>query len=568
MKFSIYYCLLTILLSVQAFGVGTFTYDEATNTIEVTDGTSGAPATFNDMYTADQAGTATDLLVAEAGTSAPGNSLTYVIRPTHDKAIIIKCIVAAKTAEADFIFITGTDAWGAAQTESLDVTAGNGTYTTTKRFATATDFDCSDNAAGGGAQWADGTIQVTQDIWGVVWEFTADINYQIDCIVSFGDSLTATYFQSKNELVYFSVEDAFTVKSAATLEIGDLYEDWGITGSAWSYNVDTFLIQHDMIESGESTANLNIYASMLLGQSSSSYYLRALDGTVDFRNNIFGNSNRNTVYWMQTPTEIRRCFFSNLFSFRPEISPDVFDKVHLHRSNAGGIRATSTTVITNTEITSANPDYRTNALNITTIDPVTGVQFPRNATAPTWIKEKYTCNIHVTDKEGNDLQSVDVIIKDSDGNIVSYVDSTANLAELVSIGETAVDVTDGTQFSVGDVILVDSEFMSVDNISTNTLTLTRGFYTFYADVAHANGSDIYIAGSTPTDANGDMAENIIAYKRWIGASETLKDYSPHEFTFTKAGFEPYICKNATVSMPIVWEVKVGGARGAWEVKYR
>ena len=57
---------LILVFGSTTFGVGTFAYTESTNTIEVTDGTSGAPATFNDMYTADQAGTGTVLLAATA----------------------------------------------------------------------------------------------------------------------------------------------------------------------------------------------------------------------------------------------------------------------------------------------------------------------------------------------------------------------------------------------------------------------------------------------------------------------------------------------------------------------
>ena len=100
-------CLLLLFLCAPAFGVGTFAYTETTNKIVVTDGTSGAPATFNDMYTADQAGTGTILNVAENGAAAV--TLDYPIRPTHSKALQVKCIVAAKTAEADFIYIDGFD---------------------------------------------------------------------------------------------------------------------------------------------------------------------------------------------------------------------------------------------------------------------------------------------------------------------------------------------------------------------------------------------------------------------------------------------------------------------------
>ena len=122
----------------------TFTYDEATNKVVQTEGTAGTPATFADFVTADRAGTGTDLLVA----ASPGAAvnLTYAVRPVEDLAILVKCIVANKSAEADFIFITGKDWRGAAQTESIDVTAGDGSYTSTKYWSEITTLDCSDGA--------------------------------------------------------------------------------------------------------------------------------------------------------------------------------------------------------------------------------------------------------------------------------------------------------------------------------------------------------------------------------------------------------------------------------------
>ena len=84
-----------------------FTYTESTNTVVVTDGTSGTPATFADFVTADRAGTAV-LLVATAGLS-PTLPLDYQIRPVENIALLITFNVASKTTETDYIYITGTD---------------------------------------------------------------------------------------------------------------------------------------------------------------------------------------------------------------------------------------------------------------------------------------------------------------------------------------------------------------------------------------------------------------------------------------------------------------------------
>ncbi len=52
--------------------------------------------------------------------------------------------------------------------------------------------------------------------------------------------------------------------------------------------------------------------------------------------------------------------------------------------------------------------------------------------------------------------------------------NTGTTAEALDDSETGVDVTDGTAFSPGQLIRVESEWMTVDSISTNTLTVTRG----------------------------------------------------------------------------------------------
>ena len=53
--------------------------------------------------------------------------------------------------------------------------------------------------------------------------------------------------------------------------------------------------------------------------------------------------------------------------------------------------------------------------------------------------------------------------------------ATSLLAEALDNSETGVDVDDGTEFAVDQVILAGSEQMQITAISSNTLTVTRGF---------------------------------------------------------------------------------------------
>ena len=48
------------------------------------------------------------------------------------------------------------------------------------------------------------------------------------------------------------------------------------------------------------------------------------------------------------------------------------------------------------------------------------------------------------------------------------------VTEDVGIAETDINVDDGDWFKVGDMIMINSEVMSVESISTNTLTVKRG----------------------------------------------------------------------------------------------
>ena len=75
--------------------------------------------------------------------------------------------------------------------------------------------------------------------------------------------------------------------------------------------------------------------------------------------------------------------------------------------------------------------------------------------------------------------------------VESYSDSTANTNEAIDIIETAIDVTDGSVFGYGDIIKVDDEKMLVTNISSNTLTVKRGFLGT-TTATHNTGVDVYI----------------------------------------------------------------------------
>jgi len=545
-----------LCLAGPVFGVGTWSYTETTNIVQVTQGTEIAPCTFADFVTADRAGTGTILL--SAGTPAADLALTYAVRPVEDLAVLVKCVVANKTAEADFIFITGTDWRGAAQTESIDVTAGNGSYTTTLYWASITTLDCSDNAAGGGNVWADGDLSVTQDIWAVIWDL-GNGQYQVDAIFNIGNNTTTTYFQSKNEDVYLT--KPFYFKSAATLTLGEEVYGWSENGSHWRVAPGATWAAPT---AASTTATINVYGSIL--EVTETYQLNWNGGVIVSKNSIWSGS--WTTGWLGpcyfgasvSSLSISDVYFVNFMRVGFYKNPDVFNRVQIHTNWKGLFSSGVSPTISNLLVTNSSGS-KVNAAGggiVTLVDPewVMVQADITNDTATNGTKEAWSCNIHVADKDGNNLPGVSIVIKDTSDNIVTYGDSGANCSEFVDLTESGIDVTDGTKFTANDIIRINSEFMLVNSIAGNTLTVTRGYYTNYEEQHHMFGNDIYICQAMTTDVNGDINEIQLQRHQWYGTSETETDYSPHTFTISKAGYKTLVLDNVTVDALVAWHLEL------------
>lgn len=402
---------------------GTWGYTESTNTVEVTGGTSGTPATFADFVTADRAGTDTSLL--SAGSPANDLALTYAVRPVEDLAIKVKCVVANKTAEADYIFITGTDWRGDAQTEAIDVTAGDGSYETTKYWASITTLDCSDNAAGGGTVWADGDLTVTQDVWGVIWDYGND-QYQISGNLDIGNGSTATYLATEGESITFAPGFHPVTKSNAEFRLGDLVGDWGVKGSYLSLdrNAGTDV---NLTASG---STMKVYASMITDKTNDGgWYF--WNGVVDFRNTILNSlasGKWRTYAFLSASSSLKKAFFTGFLRLMPLIN--TIENVHGHNT-ADGFYSYDPVTITEPLVTSFTSDITAYDDPVTVVNPETSISTPQILHADGSILEKFTINIHVVDKDGVALQSVTVLLEDdADVDIFSVAtDASGDIAE-------------------------------------------------------------------------------------------------------------------------------------------
>ncbi len=424
---------------------GTFTCSEdedfgslGDNQVIVINGTSGTPADFASFVIADRAGEAV-LLAATAGLSNPDNTLSYPIRPVEKLALLISCIVAGKTAEADYIFITGTDFTGNAQTEFLDVTAGNGTYVTTKYFASISGLDCSDNAAGGGVVWGDGTIRVTQPQWGVIWDYGNSAQYEISAHMNFGNASTSTYFQSIKEMIYFTDGVNYKITSLATLEIGNLQGDWGISGSMWSQKAPG---DYDIIESGQ-TGTFLLYASIHhwrenAGPARPSWR----GGTIDVRNSIFSSEKLGgCIHRFYVAVNFQRVYANFMQGLNIYVTPTSIDGLHVHYTTNGiGSGIINATILNGLSTSYSISDWTqwSTARILSVKNPISSILAPYVFIGTGVIKEQYTINIHIVDKDGVNLSGVTVICDDqfSAEQFSEVTDVNGDIAEQILIYKT------------------------------------------------------------------------------------------------------------------------------------
>ena len=126
------------------------------------------------------------------------------------------------------------------------------------------------------------------------------------------------------------------------------------------------------------------------------------------------------------------------------------------------------------------------------------------------------------------------------GNLLkTKTDSTANLAEGVNNSETAIDVTDGSQFTAQQFIQVNKEFMRVTGVSSNTLTVVREESSIrnlatdgsqHTGDSHTNDDEVYHANpfvpyAFPDDLGGTGPTLVAGYlTSWLDAVENGGGY--------------------------------------------
>ncbi len=254
-----------------------FAYNQATGILTCCNGTSEAPMDLTDLTVFELSTPATLL---DDATPAANLELTYQVRAAEQRALTLSIVLAGCTLENDeTVVLTGTNSEGGAQTETVAIDSGNGTYTTAKtwRSLALNGIDC--------VGFNDGTITITQPRQGVLAKYHDFRFYEIMVPVRFGDGSTSSYFVSAEEAVYFN--GAVQINANATVRLGtpsanDRPSDissWHVpTGASGTY----FLNGGTLLGYG---ANIFIANTLAAG-----VYLNFYSGTVElYRSNIDGD---------------------------------------------------------------------------------------------------------------------------------------------------------------------------------------------------------------------------------------------------------------------------------------
>jgi len=281
--------------------------------------------------------------------------------------------------------------------------------------------------AGAGSVAVDGGG--TEDPSFFVTEHIANAVYQILKNIQFGDGTNALIFCSKKEMVYFDDNQTFVLQSNVTLQLGEKVDDWGKNGSYWRFNFGSSS-SYNVIPTGRSNVNLLIYGSTLFSAGNKGF--RTYASTREFLNSIITTSASTFQFYCLNANNsviMRRCYIAGGFSLRFYDSPVAIEDVHIHDTTYGLEFGGASGSYRNLRITSSDTQIRqfggTGVIGniINPVGNITAVEINEDASA---INEQRTCDIHVVDKDGNNLEDVTVTCEDEDNNEVFSVQTDVN----------------------------------------------------------------------------------------------------------------------------------------------
>jgi len=240
---------------------------------------TGSVSSMSTAYTSDLAGSY-EILPA----STPAASLTPIQMSVYEMKVstTVDVVLSGCTLGAgDTVVLTGLDDEGGAISETIDVSGGDGTYTSTVLFSDITDVACTG--------FSDGTITVNQNRWGVIQNTL--YSYQLVTHLHFGDgststtvSLTGDDYCFANYAGWFAITVTLTLGTTKTVN----GEPWGIRGVSfkeyWAPSVYNYIQAERVFGVSTVVFNACVFKPNLLTTQHSAYNFRyGSSSTVTFR---------------------------------------------------------------------------------------------------------------------------------------------------------------------------------------------------------------------------------------------------------------------------------------------
>lgn len=312
----------------------------------------------------------------------------------------------------------------------------------------------------------------------VTGQYYANANLEV------GDGSNSTYFKTTGEQIMQA--GWVSVKANAQLNIG---EDSGNAdesglGSAWQWNGDGD--NNDLVQAG---GTLLGYGSMI--RSITSQYNNVKGGGIcSIYDSILsgedsGVGNFSGVWiWRNGSTGALGNVYAHDVTYISVRDIDVtVSRLTVDTTDKGARTLSADSVMTGLLVrNAATADIATITGDTTLVNPRYHPSSPQVETAGKWIRESYTVNVHVQDRQGDPLEG-----------------------------------------------------------TTVTMATSASVQVF----------------SVLTDGNGDIAEQTVTAKQWTGTEEFLLDYSPFTFTVSKDGYGDLLIEKITLNKPQVLRFKLG-----------
>ena len=360
---------------------------------------------------------------------------------------------------------------------------------------------------GDATTWANFAGMYAADVaggWGVVTEVVASSAgvcgiYKIAANVRFGDGSTSTYFASELEAVYFNTGFYPYMASNATVRIGALAATSNIPHRQSWWRVNSSAAWIFMT-TGLTNATFLLYGSNI--HSAFNFWVRT--GSVTMKNAQISFPLADTAGMTfdsgLAALSLTDVRFCSAYAVYMYKTPDV--AINITNNNAAfAIRSA----------------VSGGAITVTGFDTVVA--------GDTWYARQAAANAQL--KLVNPTQ-----------NGVAYNIDPAKIYNDIATSE------------VWEQRTVDIHVATLAGANLGTATVT---------MKDVGGNTIF---SVDTDANGNIAQQTVTYKKWVGTAETETAYTPFSIVISKAGYRTLTYENIAMTDKLVWHLEMpdGGAQ--------